>query len=262
MRMVIEDNKHAGDRAGPQDPAAVLHLRYRLCLNDGREHAFVLDLDGQTLRLLDPPPPKSSHWTALQFNQCDHCTLDPATHPDCPLALSVAGVVERCGDLRSHDPLRLIVEMPNRTVQSETTVQRGISSLLGLLAATSGCPYTRYFRPMACFHLPVATEQETIYRAASMYLLAQYFAHKDGKAADLHLAGLGKIYRDMQVVNNGMARRLCGAAAEDGAVNAIILLDLFAKALSCPMEESLAEIRPLFAGYADDDQSDARRQSG
>jgi hypothetical protein len=240
----------------------IYRLRYRLCLNDGREYTFDLALDASTLQLLDAEPPKSAHWTALGFNQCEHCKLDPDTCRDCPLALSIAGVVERCGDLPSHEPVRLIVEMPARTIQSETTAQRGIGSLIGLLAATSGCPYTRYFRPMACFHLPVATEQETIYRATSMYLLAQYFSHRAGRGADLDLEGLGKIYRDMQVVNKGMARRLRAAAEQDSAVNAIILLDVFAKAMSGTLEESLAEIRPLFSGYGDHDQPIPRGQPG
>jgi hypothetical protein len=30
-------------------------------------------------------------------------------------------------------------------------------------------------KPMARFHLPLASEEETIYRATTMYLLAQYF---------------------------------------------------------------------------------------
>jgi hypothetical protein len=44
--------------------------------------------------------------------------------------------------------------------------------------ATSGCRYTAYFKPMARFHLPFANEEETAYRAISMYLLSQRFLNE------------------------------------------------------------------------------------
>ena len=36
--------------------------------------------------------------------------------------------------------------------------------------ALSGCPVLEQLKPMARFHLPFASVEETIYRAASMYL--------------------------------------------------------------------------------------------
>ena len=36
----------------------------------------------------------------------------------------------------------------------------------GLIMATAGCPWTDRLRPMARFHLPFATEAETVYRDA------------------------------------------------------------------------------------------------
>ena len=45
---------------------------------------------------------------------------------------------------------------------------------------------------MAQFHLPLANDSETIYRAASMYLLAQYFLKREGRDADLEIEGLKK----------------------------------------------------------------------
>lgn len=74
-------------------------------------------------------------------------------------------------------------------------MQRGLSSLLGLILATRDCTYTRYFRPMARFHLPLASEEETIYRAASMYLLAQYLRANDGKQVDINLTRSAEIYK-------------------------------------------------------------------
>jgi hypothetical protein len=46
-----------------------------------------------------------------------------------------------------------------------------------------------------------------------------------------------------------MAERLRVASSKDSAVNAIVLLDLFAKALPYSIEESLEELRYLFGIY-------------
>jgi hypothetical protein len=125
---------------------------------------------------------------------------------------------------------------------------------MGLVIATSGCPYTVYLKPMARFHLPLAGEEETIYRAASMYLLAQYFRRGAGMPEDGSLAGLKQIYRDLQVVNTAMAERLRAVAEQDSAVNALVLLDLFAKTVPYSIEDFLADVRYLFEPYLSDGQ--------
>jgi hypothetical protein len=120
---------------------------------------------------------------------------------------------------------------------------------MGLVMATSGCPHMAFFKPMARFHLPFSSSEETIYRATSMYLLAQYFLKKQGKHADLDLAGLREIYKNIEIVNVAVAKRLRAATEADSAVNAIILLDIYTKAVPVIIEESLEEIRYLFAPY-------------
>ncbi len=194
-------------------------------------------------------PETLPRWTALDFNQCTHCPLDALHHRQCPLAACLSGMVDICKDLVSYDHIHLVVESPDREVRAQTSVQRAISSLLGLIIATSPCPHTRYLRPMARFHLPLATEEETVYRAASMYLLAQYFVCRDGAAPDMDLHGLRNMYKKMQVVNFAIAERLRAVEGKDGAINAVILLDLFARAMPEAIEDALANIRYLFAPY-------------
>jgi hypothetical protein len=136
-----------------------------------------------------------------------------------------------------------------RFITQETTVQRGMSSLMGLVMATSGCPHMAFFKPMARFHLPFASAEETVYRATSMYLLAQYFLHKEGHPTDLDLTGLREIYNNIEIVNVAVAKRLRTATEADSAINAIILLDIYTKAIPVVIEESLEEIRYLFAPF-------------
>ena len=68
--------------------------------------------------------------------------------------------------------------------------------------ATSGCPHMDFFKPMARFHLPLANAEETVYRATSMYLLAQYFLQREGKEADMELEGLKKYIRISRLLMN------------------------------------------------------------
>ncbi len=226
-----------------------IHIQYCFTLTDGLQEVFDIRLDAQELLLADmarePLPP----WTRLDFHKCPICPLDADSHPHCPPSAHLASMVSRFGRVLSHDEVEVVVVSNERTVSQQTTAQRGISSLMGLIMASSGCPHSAFFKPMARFHLPLASEDETIYRATSMYFLAQYFLKKEGRAADEELEGLAEIYSNMHVVNMSVADRLRVASETDSSVNAIILLDMFAKAMPYVIEDSLEEIRYLFKPF-------------
>lgn len=226
-------------------------IHYRLSFADGSERLFRLQLDEATHRLIPADGADSPPWTALDNHRCPHCPLDAVEQPRCPAACAITDIVSASGDLFSYTEVKVEVRTPERVLTADTTLQRAISSLIGLALAVSGCPHTAFFRPMARFHLPFASEEETIYRATSMYLLAQYYRRKQGDEADMDLAGLAHIYRDLQVVNLHMAKRLRGASDKDATVNAVVVLDMFAKAMPYSIDESLQEIRHLFASYLD-----------
>lgn len=223
-------------------------IQYRFTLEDRSCESLALEFDAVSMALrlaADPAPPE---WTRLAFQQCPNCPLDPATTSHCPAALSLAPMVSRLSSLLSHDRVALEVITAERTISQQTTAQRTAGSLMGLLLATSGCPRTAFFRPMARFHLPLATESETIYRAAATYMLAQYFRHQQGLAPDFELTGLRDIYLHIQTINASLANRLRAASESDSMVNAIILLDLHAKAMPYMIKQALAELEPLFNG--------------
>lgn len=226
-------------------------VRYRFRFPDGTTHHFDLELDEETLEQVEDRAGPAPTWTALDFHQCPNCPLNVATTPCCPVAVNLVGLVRDMGGRLASDKIHVNVTTPERTVMKDTTLQRAISSLIGLIVATSGCPRTVFFKPMARFHLPLASEKETIYRAASMYLLGQYYLDRQGRTADWGLARLASLYKDLQIVNGAMAQRLRSASEKDAAVNAIVLLDLFAKALPYTIEESLEEIRYLYRSYLD-----------
>jgi hypothetical protein len=101
---------------------------------------------------------------------------------------------------------------------------------------------------MARFHLPLASEEETAYRVASMYLLAQHFVGEAGGAPE-GLEGLTRMYDAVHKVNVAVSKRLRAATKTDSSVNALVMLDLFAIGIPFGIDEALSKIRALFGGY-------------
>jgi hypothetical protein len=223
-----------------------VRIRYRFLLPDGRRESFDLKFDPQDFHLLNPQPPELPFWTALECKQCENCPLKVESHPRCPVAVHLVGVIERLEKLVSYDQVRIDVVTAERTVTHETTAQQALSSLLGLIIATSGCPRTEFLRPMARFHLPFASEMETVYRSVSMYALAQLIKAANGATPDLSLEGLRNAYAELHRVNRGLAKRIGAATGGDPARNAVALLDAYTTLLPNAIEQALADMRPLF----------------
>lgn len=228
---------------GPPDHV----IRYEIVLHDGTARLVEVRLDPDDLSLRAPLPDDRPDWTRLDFHQCPHCPLDPESSPHCPAAVALAPLVPLFDDFMSHDRCGVTVRTEQRTVvDPDVSVQHALGSLMGLVMAGSGCPYTAGLRPMARFHLPLASPEETIYRATSMYLLAQYFREDAGLKADWSLDGLSALYSNLQVVNRHLSRRLGSVVSTDSSVNAVISLDVFAAFLPMMIEDSLSELRPVF----------------
>jgi hypothetical protein len=81
---------------------------------------------------------------------------------------------------------------------------------------------------MAWFHLPFSGTDETLYRAFGTYLLGQYLREQRGMSADWSMTELREVYRNVRLVNLGMANRLRAALVEDSGPNGLVLLDLLA----------------------------------
>lgn len=224
-------------------------IQYRFFLPDSSEVVFDVELDSRTLDLRAPLTDRFPAWTELEFHKCLHCPLRAEFHSHCPLAVSLVGIVQPFDGLLSHDKIRLDVVTEDRRVSAETSAQRAIGSLMGLVIATCGCPHMAFFKPMARFHIPLADREETVYRAVSMYLLAQYFLQKEGREAKFELDGLKEIYRNVQTVNAGIIDRIRSAAETDSTINALIILDVYAKTVDLMVEKPLASIRKFFDSY-------------
>jgi hypothetical protein len=210
---------------------------------------FSVPLDGPVWGTGDTLPA----WTALEFHRCPNCPLEAAAAAVCPLSASLAALVAFANEMVSYDEIEVVVCTRQRTISCKTTAQRAIGSLMGLLSALSGCPRTAPFRPMARFHLPFADADETLFRVAGMYLLAQQMRAMEGMASapEEGLQGLAVLYNEVEVVNAAIAGRLRAAVSTDASVNALILLDTFSKDVPLSIEEQLSSLRPCFAGWLD-----------
>lgn len=224
-----------------------VYIQYRLRATDGREMMFRLRFDPRTFEMVEATPANPPSWTALDFHKCPHCPLTVETHPHCPAALRIAPASQTCEALDAYVPVHVEVTLPERTVVAQRPLQKALSSLLGLIMATSGCPHTAPLRPMAHFHLPFSTEDETLQRVTSMYLLARHFRQKDGHEPDLELEGLVELYRRLQTVNETMTTRLKAAGIKPAMAQAIVPLDLLSHAMSLNIRTSLERLRPFFA---------------
>ncbi|MFQ5468723.1 MAG: hypothetical protein ACE5EH_00305 [Gammaproteobacteria bacterium] len=229
-----------------------IEFNYSFKLSDRDVRRFNWRIDPDSLESINTVNGNYPDWTALDTHQCPNCPLKSCDVSHCPVAVNMVELLALGDDLSSYEDVEVVVITAERTISQSTSVQRAVSSLLGLVIATSGCPHTVFLRPMARFHLPLATEEETIYRAVSMYLLAQHFLYKQNGKADLELDGLARIYSNLQQVNKSMAKRIGDVTQQDGTVNAIILLDLFAKTLPYAIEDAVEELYYLYRPYLSD----------
>lgn len=196
-------------------------------------------------------------WTELGFHQCPNCPLSTQTTKRCPMAVDLVPLVELFARLRSFEQVTVQVQSSERAVIKRTTVQVALRSLMGLLSASSACPRVDFLKPMAHFHLPFAGVQETIYRVASSYLLAEYLRAQKGEASAPGLDGLKAHYQELQQVNLAMADRIRHSAdagkpkMADGTINALTLLDVFAQTVPLSIDATLEDLQPAFNQYRD-----------
>jgi hypothetical protein len=226
-----------------------VHIAYRIKLSDKVTEMFDFELDGETFELVgrdvtNPPP-----WTALGFKQCPNCPLKVEEHPHCPMALQLHDVVQRFHKTSSIDEVELEVITEQRRIIKKTALQNAISSMLGLLFPISGCPKTEGMKPLARFHVPMASEEETVFHVAGMYLLAQYFVNLKNKNGVLSFDGLITMYDDLHIVNKAVASRLQSVTSSDSVKNAITLIDMYSSLIPMLLQDQLAEMRGFFSAY-------------
>lgn len=228
----------------------IITYQYKFTFCDGSIKEFNLRLDGKTLNLIQAGRKTYPEWTKLEFYKCPNCPLNGEMYKDCPVAVSLIDLVDSFKGSISCEEVDVTIETEARRYMKHASLQKGLSSLIGIYMVTSGCPIMEKLKPMVRHHLPFATEEETKYRAISMYLFAQFFIYKRGGEPDWDLRRLVKIYEDVRIVNKNFCKRLANIRIEDASINALVILDCFADSVAFSInKDMLDEIELLFNAY-------------
>ncbi len=219
---------------------------------DAGEECIALNYDSETVAIESDQDEPLPAWARLEHQKCEHCPLSSQEHQYCPLAAGWSQVIDKFSNLVSHKELDLEVVTKERTVRQRTTAQRAISSILGFIGAASGCPKTAFLKPMAYFHLPLSSADETIMRATGTYLLGQYIRRAKGLEGKLELEGLKNIYTDIRLINRKMIDRIKSHCQNDATINAIVSLDMFANLMPFVIDDQIEDIEHLFDAYFKD----------
>jgi hypothetical protein len=234
-------------------PKKILLYQYKFEFENGPEINFDVELNAQTLELINKDGTPKPEWTKLAYDQCENCPLSPAVEY-CPVAVNLARIVETFRNDVSYESTLVTVKTPERTFVKKTTLQKGLSSIIGVFMATSNCPVMDILRPMARFHLPFATSIETFFRSISTYLTGQFIRAAKGLEPDWNLQKLLVHYKAINSVNKGMSSRLMNASKQDASVNAVVILHSFGDGISYFIQRELEDIEPLFSAYLDPQQ--------
>ncbi len=236
----------------PAESEGPFFFHYRFTLNSGALKEFRVELDPATLQFIPKKKDAYPAWTGLDYCKCSHCPLDSKIHERCPIAANLTDVIDFAKDAISYEEADVEIETASRTYKKRAALQHGVSSLMGIVMVTSGCPVMDKLRPMVRTHLPFAQMEETIYRLLSMYLLAQFFLWKKGGVPDWELKGLIKVFEDIETLNQFFWKRLKGVHSQDAGLNAVAHLDVFAQFTHMLVQEGrLDEIERLFKTYFD-----------
>ncbi len=226
-------------------------ITYCFNFDDGTDKTFSLQLDRETLAFANSEISDAPKWAKLTYNKCTNCPLSEIDNEYCPVALNLNNLTEKFNAVMSHESIFVTVTTEDRTYKKRTTVEEALSSLMGIIMSTSGCPVLDHLRPMARFHLPFASPLETSFRSLSVYILAQYLFNKDTESDSINidLNDFEKIYSDINSVNNDFSIRLRAAGEKDANLSALTNLDCNATLVSFTIEETLNELKQYYSAY-------------
>lgn len=226
---------------------SLLSFLYSFRFADGAVRQFLVQLDPDTLLLRASPHPTCPDWARLTHHQCVNCPLHEAEQPRCPVAENLVEVVAFARDRASFEEVEAEVETNGRFYRRRGALQEALSSLMGIITTTSGCPILSKLRPLVATHLPFMSSDESTFRTVSSYLLAQYFAARDGRAPDWGLEGLVRYLEEAKKANAGLCLRLRSTGVRDAALNALSILNAQGEIASLSIvHDDLARWRRLY----------------
>jgi len=105
-------------------------ITYEFCFENGDSKQFRVDLNADTLVIAAPDLTNKPVWTRLDFKQCPCCPLQKEKHPDCPLALNIARVIDSFQNTLSYETCSVRCVTPERTYLKNTSLMDLLKLLL------------------------------------------------------------------------------------------------------------------------------------
>lgn len=227
----------------------MINITYQFTFPETKDKtiSYRMGLDEQiTYHCYEEESPGMTIWAKLDFHQCQNCSLDIKNHPLCPIAKNLNNMVNFFKDTPSFNKTTVVVKTKDRAYVKKCSVQDGLFPIFGLIMATSGCPHMEFLKPMARFHLPFSSVEETFFRISSTYLLKEYLQKKKNNSnEEISLDGLLKCYREVEVVNRGILDRINCIAEIDANKNALIILNSFAQIIGIKLSDNLETLNEL-----------------
>lgn len=225
-------------------------IRYIFRFDEEKESQKVfeyqLDFDDQDFSYIGKQNEQYPEWTKLDFQKCKNCPLKSDSCEYCPIAMNLSTMVEDVKEMLSYKKVTMVVATKERNFVKKTDLQSGLFSMFGLVMASSDCPHMNFLRPLARFHLPFATVDETIFRVSSMYVLSQFVQQKNEKTLKISLDELNIHYKNLEIVNSGMLNRIRSLEKGDAGKNAIVALNLFAQMFEMEFDNDLTGLQKYF----------------
>ncbi len=181
-----------------------------------------------------------------EYPKCPHCPYVDDQDYECPLINPLLYFIRVFDKYFSYDNVFVTVEFKDRTVTSATSIQKGFSSLMGLIIPTCGCPHTMYLRPMARFHLPFSNTIETMYRRFSMFCASEFLTCKEGGTIQVELNKLNELNNNIHNINHNICDYLRDTCKKDSFVNAVTILDMFLVSMEVTINKEFHELRKIF----------------
>ena len=206
----------------------LLTFKYRIKVEAEAEKIFTVNLDFDTLDLIQEPRAELPEWALLGFHQCPNCPLDEVDQPHCPVAVSLVEIFDFFKDFASYDEAEVRIEAMERAYVKQTSLQDIAGAVMGLHMVTSGCPVLDKMRPMVQTHLPFQSLKETWYRFLTMYLFVQYILSRNGYESDWGLNRYMEFYEEIETVNQGFSERISFIEIQEGdvTINAVNILNI------------------------------------
>lgn len=210
-------------------------ISYQLELPEGPPLRFDIDTERTYV-----PPASGAAWAKLDFHKCPNCPLS-ADHAHCPAAIDTQPLMDACGGLFSYSSVRVRVELgERRTLAADCDLQTALTSVLGLLMSTSGCPIVSRLRGMARQHLPFQTLEESQLRMVGAWLVGRMLENDLQGSASLQ--GLHELVQAIGLVNRSFMNRLRAAASKDANLNALATLAASAMNVEFSLEDDSVEL--------------------